>query len=475
MSSRKAVGPYMSPIASIFSRLREPNERAPHIRMINIVAVVLASLFSLLLLQTTHNATEAYNALYAATAQYLDCSEAAQSLKDASDYLTMNARIFTVTGEIETVSNYYTEINVTQRRDSAIAILDSYANDAAANRYINAALAESNDLSLLEARAMRLVAEAHGYAIEGDLQPLSSYTLTDEERSLSPEEQIALAQELLFGKDYREHKDAIDKNVELCTAELVGNNREAQLENAERLESLLVRERILTAALLVTVMLIIFMIITLILWPLASYSKLISERLPLIPSGAQELQTLAKDYNQMYEENQRRSDHLRHRADHDSLTGLFNRGAYDALCATHTTNVALMLVDVDYFKSVNDTYGHEVGDEILRKVAFCLTNAFRASDYPCRIGGDEFAVIITDITPDLRNVIIEKIGQIANKLLDTSDGLPATTLSIGVAFSESVSGHGSIFNAADRALYLAKDRGKNGYAFSDDPDMPSNE
>lgn len=461
----------MSPLASIFSRLGGPNERAPHIRTINIVAIVLASVLSLLLFQTTQHATQAYNALYASTAQYLDCSEAAQSLKNASDFLTMNARLFSVTGDVEAVSNYYTEINVTQRRGAAIAVLNSYANDVAASRYLNTAMAESNDLSLREIHAMRLVAESYGYAIEGDLEPLSSYTLTAEERALSPEEQIALAQELLFGKDYRTHKDAIDKNVELCVAELVGTNREAQLKSAEQLESLLVRERVLTIALLVTVMLIILMIVTLILWPLASYSAAIAERLPLVPSGAHELQTLAKDYNQMYEENQRRSEHLRHRADHDSLTGLFNRGAYDALCATHTTNVALMLVDVDYFKSVNDTYGHEVGDEILRKVAFCLTNAFRTSDYPCRIGGDEFAVIMTDIKPDLKSVIIEKISQIANKLLDTSDGLPATTLSIGVAFSESVSGHDSIFNAADRALYLAKDRGKNGYAFSDDPEL----
>ena len=209
-------------------------------------------------------------------------------------------------------------------------------------------------------------------------------------------------------------------------------------------------------------------IIYLILWPIASYSSLIADGMPLIAAGSQELRDLAHEYNALYEENRQRADHLRHKADHDPLTGLFNRGAYDDFAATYTEHVALMLVDVDYFKTVNDTYGHEVGDQILKKVARHLDHAFRASDFPCRIGGDEFAVVITDMSPQLKHVVTRKIGQIAQGMLDTSDGLPAITLSIGVAFSEQLAADDTIFKAADRALYLVKERGRNGYAFSDE-------
>ena len=315
---------------------------------------------------------------------------------------------------------------------------------------------------------MRLVAEAQDYPISDSLEPLASYPLSASELELEPDEQLALAQELLFGKEYRARKASIDGNVDACTSQLLLSINEHQNESAQLLQVLLTRERMLTVALLTMVVLTIFLVIYLILWPIASYSSLIADGMPLIAAGSQELRDLAHEYNALYEENRQRADHLRHKADHDPLTGLFNRGAYDDFAANYTEHVALMLVDVDYFKTVNDTYGHEVGDQILKKVARHLDHAFRASDFPCRIGGDEFAVVITDMSPQFKHVVTRKIGQIAQGMLDTSDGLPAITLSIGVAFSEQLDADDTIFKAADRALYLAKERGRNGYAFSDE-------
>ena len=68
----------------------------------------------------------------------------------------------------------------------------------------------------------------------------------------------------------------------------------------------------------------------------------------------------------------------------------------------------MIICDVDSFKTVNDTYGHAVGDEILKKVASLLQKAFRSIDYVCRIGGDEFAVIMVDMTTDLTNTVKKK-------------------------------------------------------------------
>ena len=458
----------MTEQASIAKRIRDLFTRAPHIRSINAVVIVIASVLSILLLQTVERATEVSAIFREVTNEYLACSEAASSLKQASDDLTSSARLFTVTHDIEFVEKYYEEVNVTKRRDAALDVLRFYLEDGQASQLLEVALEESNALAEQEGHAMRLVAEAQDYPVSGSLEPLASYSLSASELELEPDEQLVLAQELLFDKEYRARKASIDGNVDACTSQLLLSINEHQDESAQLLQVLLTRERMLTVALLTTVVLTIFLVIYLILWPIASYSSLIADGMPLIAAGSQELRDLAHEYNTLYEENRQRADHLRHKADHDPLTGLFNRGAYDDFAATYTEHVALMLVDVDYFKTVNDTYGHEVGDQILKKVARHLDHAFRASDFPCRIGGDEFAVVITDMSPQLKHVVTRKIGQIAQGMLDTSDGLPAITLSIGVAFSEQLDADDTIFKAADRALYLAKERGRNGHAFSDE-------
>lgn len=450
------------------ARFRSLFTHAPHIRTINVAIIVTASVLSFMLLKTTDAATRTNQELQEATAQYVECSIAARNLEEASNYLTNNARTFAITHDIQNVHDYYEEIEVSRRRDEAVSVLERYVDSAEANRYLTTALDESNELAQQEGLAMHLVAEACAYPLEGDLTPLAEYALTADQSKLSPDEKLSLAQDLLFGEEYRTKKSNIDANVDLCTSLLIENTHDEQEKVAALLQSLLIRQRVLTVLLLVMVMLAIFLVVFLILLPLASYSKLISNGQRLVESGSQELRLLAREYNLLYEENSRRNDHLRHKADHDPLTGLLNRGAYDELVATHCDGIALMLVDVDYFKGVNDTYGHEVGDKILKKVARALNHTFRASDFPCRIGGDEFAIIITDMTPQHKQVVMGKINQIAQSMCDTSDGLPSTTLSIGVAFSEEIEEGDTVFKAADRALYLAKARGRNGYAFSDE-------
>lgn len=458
----------MSERPSIAENVKAPTYRSPRLRLANAIIIVLASFISLLLLRTTDLATRTNNALHTATIQYVECSEASYRFKAASDYLTRKARRFSVTSDIEAVKDFYEEVNVTRRRDGSLEVLERYMTDGDAERYLVIALEESNALAEREGHAMRLVAEANDYAIEGELEPLSAYELSEDEKALSPQEQMGLAQELVLGDEYQAMKDSIDFNVERCTSRLIDDTHSTLEENAALLESLLRHQRILTMLLLAAVVTAILLVLFLILLPLSSYSANIAKGRPLVESGSQELRLLARRYNEMYEETRQRHDHLRHKADHDPLTGLLNRGAYDDLIQSYTTDVALMLVDVDYFKSVNDTYGHETGDAILKKVAQLLGHTFRTTDFPCRIGGDEFAVIITDITPQLKYVVERKIGQITGSLKDTSDGLPETTLSIGVAFSEGLGPEDSIFKAADRALYLVKERGRNGHAFADE-------
>ena len=109
-----------------------------------------------------------------------------------------------------------------------------------------------------------------------------------------------------------------------------------------------------------------------------------------------------------------------------------------------------------------------MGDKVLKRVADILRHSFRSVDIICRIGGDEFVVIMTRADSSMRDVVEQKI-LLCNKQLSTpKDGLPPTTLSVGVAFSDRQHPSGDIYKDADTALYSVKQRGRNGIAFYGD-------
>ena len=234
------------------------------------------------------------------------------------------------------------------------------------------------------------------------------------------------------------------------------------------LEQLMLRQRALTAFLLVLILLTILSVTLLILQPIRKYIVQIRENSFLTMRGAYELRYLAEAYNLMTEENRKHNDALRYMVAHDALTGLLNRGAFDQLRRDLAhDSIALLLIDVDKFKEVNDGYGHDVGDQVLQRVAYVLGQSFRASDYPCRIGGDEFAVIMSAMNPGMRDVIVNKVTKLNEGLQAASESLPKVTLSIGVAFSRQCGPEDDIFRLADAALYRVKEQGRNGCAFFD--------
>jgi len=113
--------------------------------------------------------------------------------------------------------------------------------------------------------------------------------------------------------------------------------------------------------------------------PLMTYNTAIQRDVPLVVRGANELQVLAQTYNRLYEENEERQKLIQHQAEHDPLTDLLNRGSFDRILNLYEqeqNSFALILVDVDTFKSVNDTYGHAVGDVILKKGCKTIDNRF---------------------------------------------------------------------------------------------------
>jgi diguanylate cyclase (GGDEF)-like protein len=150
---------------------------------------------------------------------------------------------------------------------------------------------------------------------------------------------------------------------------------------------------------------------------------------------------------------------LKRQAIVDSLTGLYNRAGYNELLRRYaddkTLNVGLMVLDVDKFKTINDTYGHDVGDVMLKEVAKLLKVTFRSSDYVIRYGGDEFVVVMLGITEDMSFIVKNKIESINVQLENPISDIPKTSVSAGVAFSDKGFSD-DLFKKADDALYKTK-------------------
>ena len=155
-----------------------------------------------------------------------------------------------------------------------------------------------------------------------------------------------------------------------------------------------------------------------------------------------------------------------YKATHDSLTSLYNRAGYDLLLSRlDLKSTYLLLIDADNFKTVNDTYGHDMGDRILQKIANTIKHSFRAEDCICRIGGDEFVVFMNHASTQQKQLIVSRISRINAELSDTGDGLPAVSVSVGIAHGGEMRDQAELFEHADHALYETKRRGKMGYTF----------
>lgn len=165
-------------------------------------------------------------------------------------------------------------------------------------------------------------------------------------------------------------------------------------------------------------------------------------------------------------------EHYKKEANTDNLTNLLRRDPFINEVKKHLnykTNLALLIIDIDDFKNINDTYGHNIGDEILIKVSESLKTMVSDKGITCRLGGDEFIIALIniddiEIITDIAERILTSIRNIKIKI----DSSFSVSVSIGIHYVKDYKdvSFEDLYNFTDTALYKAKEKGKNGYFIS---------
>ena len=161
--------------------------------------------------------------------------------------------------------------------------------------------------------------------------------------------------------------------------------------------------------------------------------------------------------------------HTKHLSETDALTKLNNRRCFEncfnkefARAKRYGNKLSIGIIDVDFFKKINDTYGHLCGDYILQEVAYNIVNNFRQTDFVFRYGGEEFTVILTETSAESAQIPFERLRKTIEEQVFRYDNKDIkVTISAGISSNTKLQDAWDMLDEADKALYKAKNNGRN--------------
>lgn len=438
------------------------------IRTINIITMVATCTLCVAILISSFESERKYNSMFFGVTDYTDCTKAISDFKDASEYMTSQARLFAINKNASFMKNYLDEKNIIKRRENALEVL-KMSHDDGPMKNLQRAMDDSEELAERELYAMKLICQAEGFSSEDIPAEVDSVVLSRQDSVLSLQEKGIMAQKILFDASYLNSKDRIARNVN-CAINSLSKDFVNKLEYDDYVLSKSFGFHKFICCLLIIISVALYIIlIFLVIVPLRLDLNSIKAGEKMKVNGSYELRYIARVYNELCEKNLIKESILRHKAEHDPLTDLINREAFMQIKQVFketTEPIAYLLIDIDFFKQINDNYGHLVGDNVLKKISKLLSDQFRNTDYVARVGGDEFAIIMTKFGESPEIVIQRKIDGLNKMLQMVSDGLPPVSLSVGVSFSEN--GFKDILEEqADKALYRVKNGGRCNCSFYD--------
>lgn len=424
------------------------------------IAIILSSF----MIYSTYRLTNNFMHVRDALDENIALEKSIDSLMAASDYLTENAQRFTVNGDRQFMDRYFTEAFSSKRREQAIKDLQLDPKATAAMERLQNALGHSVKLMDREYYSMRLVVEAKGILVYPD--QLTNITLTPEDAALSPDAKMRRASEMVLDDGYYEQKNWIRNEVQeslKAVQDLIQKEERAALDNFQH-ELNLARLGILIQIL--AIFFVVWLTSSQGINPILHAVDQIKANSPIRETGANEFRYLAKAYNNLYSAYRKSIERLNFKASHDELTGAYNRAGYDLLVSgLDMGSTYLLFFDLDNFKAINDTYGHEVGDKVLQKLVQVLKSSFRSDDYVCRLGGDEFVVFMVHANEMQHYLIEKKMEQINRELETPEEGIPPFSVSVGIIHGTQAKDPEALLKKGDEAMYQSKKMGKRTFTF----------
>ena len=425
--------------------------------IISLFAVVISAL----LIFSSWSITIREKELNESSENYITAEAASSDVQLASDYLTEQVRLFVVTGKQEYMDLYFKEAKVVKRREKAVDIIHSLTENSSmhdsVHQYIETAVNTSNDLMNLEYHAMKLV------CLDLDLNCTRyNEVYSVDVSAVSPSKRHTTAVDYVFGNEYMNSKKTISENVNLAIKAVNELMEENVTKSNSNLNQLLFFQTIVIVINIAFMAGLIIYLHIQVVSPMNTAVKSISNNEEISNKGTLEFNYVAEAYNKIRTQNERVKEELLYEAEHDKLTGLYNRTGYDRIFKSlDLSKVIYILLDIDRFKEYNDTLGHDMGDKVLIRTANVFKKYFaKDNEYVCRIGGDEFAIIVDEATTSMDEEIINRCKAMDKELSKAEKNVPGTTLSIGVANGSIRDTTDTLVRKADIALYKVKARGK---------------
>ena len=429
-----------------------------HLSRLNVFFIVIGIIIALLMTFSMYQTTVSFHQIVSVTESYLSSQQTAGMLKNISDGMQEKCVAFIHSGTPDLTHAYFGQYSaISSQLEAYSSIQDS---DASENEFMAAALNTFETKKETEIRAMRLMADILPMGMEAFPEQLQAVSLSPEDQALTPEAKKALALSLVTSEEYLSYSktisDAVDDSHRIASEK--GKNRAVQTEKNVRV--VINRQIILVLLCVVVAVLALIMNRFLIIRPIQKSVDNLDRREPIPVQGSYEVRHLAQVYNDVLKDNVEKTAALSHAATHDALTGLYNRAAFDKIYVEYSRgHTGIMIADVDHFKQYNDEYGHDIGDRVLQHVADKLTEHFRTGDFICRIGGDEFCIIMPDVFHSQAPAMAEKIRTINKELAEIGEGLPPISISAGFAFWDRPNPKNSLLKDADEVLLkIKKDR-----------------
>ena len=441
------------------------------IRTASRISLLVTGILSALCLTISLLGVQKYTELRNITKEMVNCQNVIQNLQSSSNTLTRQVRLATMTGNWQYVDTYFTELNKVDTYEEALQKLSAYDCEQEVLDHIEKTIVSFKEATQKDFYALALVETSLGNDSSQQPVSLQSVKITEQDGLLSRQKLLDRAKQSVLSAEYASCKSTVSETINSSSVSLFSSIQKKESRAASIFMDIF-RKLIVCIALLAIIALInSFMIKLFVVDPLIHYNNAIQHGTILPVTGATELQMVARTYNHVYEENKQRQAIMQHQAETDPLTHILNRGSFDRIVQLYEKDkqrFALLLLDIDTFKHINDTYGHATGDEVIKQVASIISSTFRAVDHVCRIGGDEFAVVLVEMTSAYKETVITKIQKINDLLSQQINALPQISLSVGAAFSDRKTPGESIFKDADKALYYTKSHGKCGYTIYSD-------